>query len=195
MNRYSAFTAALIMPLMVSAQALAQSATAPMAHSTMAPAPAAGGMAMTAGKTKLSALDKMFIKKAAEGGMAEVQLAQLAQQKSQNDGVKKFAQTMIDDHTPANAKLTQLASAKGETPPTELDAKDQKMMSKLQGMDGKKFDTAYLKGQVKAHKEMLKTFQDESKNGSDADLKAFADDTTPTIQKHITMATSGNTGA
>ncbi len=194
--------AAFVMPLMMSAQALAQTtapATAPMAsgmHSTMAPAAttAPGAMAPAAGTANLSSMDKKFVMKAAQGGMAEVQLAQLAQQKSQDDNVKKFAQQMIDDHTPANQKLTQIAGTKGVTPPTDIDAADQKMMTKLQALDGKKFDTAYLKGQVTAHKTMLKLFQDESKKGTDSDLKSFADDTVPTIQKHITMAQTGKTG-
>ena len=204
MNKYLACTAFAV-PLLLSAQVLAQPAAtgtapaAPMAHSTMAPAapatmaptPSGSMAATTAGTVKLSAMDKKFITKAAQGGMAEVQLAQLAQQKSTDDNVKKFAQKMIDDHTPANDKLTQIATAKGDTPPTDLSAADQKMMSKLQGMDGKKFDSTYLKGQVKSHKEMLKLFSDESKKGSDADLKAFADQTIPVVQSHITMAQNG----
>ncbi len=210
MNKYLAYTAALAMPLAVSAQSLAQPAatstapSAPMAHSTMAPgAMAPGTMAPPAGMAgamapgsmaKLSAVDKKFVMKAAQGGTAEVSMAQLAQQKTQSDTVKKYAQTMIDDHTPNNAQLMKLASAKGLTPSTEPDAMQQKMMTKLQGLDGKKFDTAYMKGQIRAHEAMLKVFQDESKNGSDADLKSFADATIPAIQKHITMASTGKTG-
>jgi putative membrane protein len=194
LNKYLACTAAVMMPMLAIAQPAATGTApmAPMAHSTMAPAaapaPATGGMAATTGTTKLSAMDKKFIMKAAQGGMAEVQLAQLAQQKSQDDTVKKFAQQMIDDHTPANAKLTELATAKGDTPPSDLDAMDQKMMTKLQALDGKKFDTAYMKGQLKAHKAMLKLFKDEAKKGTDPDLKSFADSTEPTVEKHIDMA-------
>lgn len=204
MNKFLACTA-LAMPLLLSGQVLAQPAAtgtapaAPMAHSTMAPAapatmapaPSSSMATTTAGTVKLSAMDKKFITKAAQGGMAEVQLAQLAQQKSTDDKVKQFAQKMIDDHTPANQKLTELATSKGDTPPTELSAADQKMMSKLQALDGKKFDAAYMKGQVKSHKDTLKLFTDEFKKGSDADLKAFADQTIPVVQGHLTMAQNG----
>ncbi len=218
MNKYLACTAALMMPLALCAQAMAQTAQpgatgmAPagsMAHSTMAPgamstgtmapgtmAPPAGmAGAMTPGSTAaLSATDKKFVMKAAQGGTAEVSMAQLAQQKTQTDSVKQYAQSMIDDHTPNNAQLMKLASAKGLMPSTAPDAMQQKMMTRLQGLDGKKFDTAYLKGQIRSHEAMLKTFQDESKNGTDPDLKSFADATIPTIQKHITMASTGKTG-
>ncbi len=143
----------------------------------------------------LSAGDKKFVEKAAVGGMAEVQLAQLAQQKSQDPAVKDFAQHMIDDHTPNNAQLMKLASQKGLTPPTELDAMHEKEMSKLQALDGKKFDRAYMKGQLRDHEAMLKAFQAESSSGKDTDLKAFADATVPTIQKHISMAQTPKSGA
>ena len=114
-------------------------------------------------------------------------MAQLAQQKG-DDGVKAFAQAMITDHTPANAKLAALATSKGLTPPTDPSAAQQKMLAKLQGLSGDKFDKTYLSGQVRAHEAMLKLFERESTNGKDADLKAFADSTVPVIQKHITMA-------
>ncbi len=191
-------TAAIMMPLFAGTAAMAQTATsagAPMAPAASAPAmapaaaPATGGaMAPAASMAKLSKQDHEFITKAAEGGAAEVAMAQLAQQKGSDASVKQFAQGMIDDHTPNNQKLATLASSKGVTPPTEPSASQQKMMTKLQGMDGAKFDHAYISGQVKAHQAMLKEFQRESTNGSDTDLKAFADATIPTIQKHITMA-------
>ena len=145
----------------------------------------------TASAADVSKADKLFVVQAAQGGLAEVQLAQLAQQKSQSDTVKKFAQNMIDDHTPNNEKLTQLATTKGLNPPTNPSAAQQKMMASLQGLDGSKFDHAYLTGQVKAHNAMLKLFEREATNGHDADLKSFAETTVPTIQKHITMAQNG----
>ena len=147
-------------------------------------APAAGDSA------SLSAADKRFVMKAAVGGMAEVQLAQLAQQKSQSDNVKQFAQKMIDDHTPNNEQLAKIASGKGVTAPTELDAMHQKEMTKLQALNGAKFDKMYLSGQAKDHLTMLKLFQTEAKSGHDADLKSFAEATIPTIQSHEDMAKS-----
>ncbi len=197
-----ASTAALILPLLMGTGAAAQTGMAPTGAnassttapaSTMAPAaPASTAMAPAAGTSaSLSKTDKEFIMKAGQGGLAEVATAKVALQKGQSDAVKKYAQTMIDDHTPANQKLTELATSKGVTAPTEPSAAQQKMMAKLQTMDGAQFDHAYLTGQLKAHEAMLKVFERESTNGKDADLKAFADSTTPVVQKHITMAQNG----
>ena len=217
MNKKTAWVAALALPMLMSVGAQAQPAAAPGTTvpnaapggiSAGAPAPAmrapgntgpaspaqpssAGvnaNSATSAGPTTLSAADKKFVIKAAIGGMAEVQLAQLAQQKSQDEKVKTFAQKMIDDHTPNNAELAKIATGKGMTPPTELDAMHQKEMSKLQALDGAKFDKMYLRGQEKDHLAMLKSFQMEAKSGRDADLKSFAQATIPTIESHEDMA-------
>jgi putative membrane protein len=167
--------------------------------SAMAPATNTPGMAgagreapaATTAPADLSAADKKFVEKAASAGLAEVQAAQLAQQKSSDPKVKDFAQTMITDHTEINQKLTALAQQKGVTVPTEVDSKDQKQLDKLGKLDGKKFDKAYMKDQVKDHETVLSLLQKEAKSGKDADLKSLAETTIPTIQKHLDMAKEG----
>jgi putative membrane protein len=160
--------------------------------STMAPGgagPAKSAPAETTPMTAdLSAADKKFVEKAASGGMAEVQAAQLAQTKADDQKVKDFAQQMITDHTAANQQLSTLAEKKGVTVPTDLSAKDQKTLDKLGKLDGKKFDKAYMKAQVRDHQAMLSLLQKEAKSGRDADMKSFAEQTIPMVQKHLDMA-------
>jgi len=141
-----------------------------------------------AGDSELSAADQEFVQKAAQGGIAEVQLAQLAQQNTRSDQVKQFAQKMIDDHTPNNKQLVKLATSEGVTPPSAPNAMQQKMAARLQGMNGIKFDHAYIGGQVHAHQVMLKLFETEASGGQNPQLKAFAAQTVPTIQEHLSMA-------
>jgi putative membrane protein len=137
---------------------------------------------------KLSKSDRKFIMTAASAGMAEVQAAQLAEQKSQDATVKEFAQKMITDHTANNKQLASLAEQKGITVPTTLEAKDQKQLDALAKLDGTKFDKMYLKDQVRDHETVLKLMQKEAADGKDADLKSFAETTTPVIQQHLDMA-------
>ena len=97
------------------------------------------GNAMASGsaaKSSLSPADKRFIDKAAEGGMAEVELGQLATQKAASEDVKKFGQRMVDDHSKADQQLKQLASTKGVTLPTTLDKSAQKEYDKLSKLSG-----------------------------------------------------------
>ena len=138
------------------------------------------------------AADMSFMKKAAIGGMAEVELGQLAQQKGTGAQVKEFGARMVQDHSKANDELKQLASAKGVTLPTALDSKNQKVMERLQKMSGAAFDRAYMSDMVADHKEDIADFQKESQGGKDADVKAFAAKTLPTLQDHLKMAQTGS---
>ncbi len=140
------------------------------------------------GPPPLAAADASFIQMAAQGGMAEVQMGQLAEQTSKSRAVKAYADQMIKDHTPNNDQLKQLATSKGATLPTALSDEQQKTLTMLQGEKGRKFDHDYLQAQVQGHTEMLGTFQTEAASGTDPDLKSFAASTTPVVQDHLTKA-------
>ncbi|HEX3465919.1 MAG TPA: DUF4142 domain-containing protein [Candidatus Elarobacter sp.] len=134
--------------------------------------------------------DAQFAMQAAQGGMAEVQLARLALSKSQNGVVKTFAQRMIADHTPNNAQLASIMRSEGLTVPTSVDPNSQAMMTRLQALSGRAFNRAYLGGQVRAHQQMQILLQSEINGGHDARLKAYARTTLPTINMHLSMAKS-----
>src|SRR5690349_17575985 len=85
---------------------------------------------------KLSAPDRQFLDKAAQGGKAEVELGQLAQQKASSDDVKKFGERMVTDHSKANDQLQQLAAQKGITLPDKLNPKDQATKARLEKLSG-----------------------------------------------------------
>lgn len=74
---------------------------------------------------KMSAADKKFVRDAAQGGMAEVELGKLATEKASSDDVKKFGQRMVDDHSKANEELKQVANSEGVQLPAKLNAKDE----------------------------------------------------------------------
>ena len=133
---------------------------------------------------KMSSSDREFAMKAADGGMAEVKMAELALTKTTNSDVKQFAQRMIDDHTKANQELMSIASTKSLTLPAEPGAKNKMMMNKLSAMNGADFDRAYIKHMAEDHKMDVALFQKESMGGKDMDLKGFAAKTLPTLKEH-----------
>ncbi|HWR15912.1 MAG TPA: DUF4142 domain-containing protein [Terriglobales bacterium] len=145
----------------------------------------------------LSAADKKFVMKAAEGGLTEVQLGQLAAQKGQSDDVKKFGQRMVDDHGKANDQLKQLAEQKGVTLPTEPSAKDKAEADRLSKLSGDQFDKAYMRHMVMDHKKDVAEFKKESTTAKDSDVKNFATQTLPTLEDHLKQAeqVAGSTGA
>lgn len=138
---------------------------------------------------KMSSADQKFMMMAATGGMAEVEMARLALEKSTNDSVKQYAQKMIDDHTAAGNELMQVASTKGVMLPAQPDAKHMAMMMKMRKLSGMEFDMMYVKeAGVKGHEAMEKLFMKESMSGKDMDAKAFAAKTLPTVRMHLQMA-------
>ncbi|SDE17482.1 putative membrane protein [Mucilaginibacter pineti] len=129
--------------------------------------------------------DAKFATSAANGGMAEVAVGELASQKAINAKVKEFAAMMVTDHGKANAELMEIAKKKNITLPTEPDTDHQKMKADLAAKSASDFDKAYVDAMVDGHKKTISMFEDFVKNGKDADLKAFAEKTLPTIKGHL----------
>ena len=137
--------------------------------------------------TNPSAADQKFANEAMEGGMAEVQLGQLATQKASADDVKQFGQKMVDDHTKLNNQMTQLAPSIGVTPPTQLSAKDQALATRLQGLSGDQFDKAYIQAMVSDHKKDLHEFKKEVATTQNPQLKDAVQQGETVIQGHLEM--------
>ncbi|HXP66239.1 MAG TPA: DUF4142 domain-containing protein [Steroidobacteraceae bacterium] len=133
--------------------------------------------------------DASFYKHAAEGGLAEVQAGQLAQNKGNSQQVKDFGAMMVKDHTAANDKLQQLASSKNITLPTTASVGQMAEKAKLDVLSGETFDKSYVKGQVKAHRDTIALFRKEISSGQDPDAKAFASATLPTVKSHLKAIT------
>jgi putative membrane protein len=141
-----------------------------------------------AGMGTLSSQDQKFLMDAAISGMKEVQAGRMAAQLGSSDAVKQFGRTMVEHHTKANTELMSLAQSKGVTLPTAMEDKHRSDMSKLQAQRGADFDRAFAKMMLKDHEKAVDLFEKESTKGGDADLKAFASSTLPTLQEHLSMA-------
>jgi putative membrane protein len=139
-------------------------------------------------QTGTSASDRVFVKNAMQGGMAEVQLGQLTLQKSNNDQVKQFAQRMIDDHTKLNEQMKPVAQQLRVDVPTQVSKKDRNVMNKLQALSGPAYDQAYIKDMVKDHKDDLSEFQAEASSGQDQTVKDAAAQGSKVIAQHLQMA-------
>jgi len=138
--------------------------------------------------SKMSSSDTKFVQKAAQGGLAEVQLGQMAQEKASSDAVKQFGARMVHDHADANKKLEQIAQRDGIPVPKTLDAKDQMLKQHLEKLSGPAFDRAYMQNMVKDHKQDVAEFEHEANSGKNADVKQFAADTVPTLKSHLQQA-------
>jgi len=131
--------------------------------------------------------DKSFLKDAYEDGLAEVKLAELAGSKTGNAEVKTFAQHMVTDHTKANAELKTLADNKKVEVPAEPSTTAKGKAKLLDGKTGADFDKAYVKQAVSDHEKAVKAFAKAAAQAKDADVKAFAVKTLPTLEGHLKM--------
>jgi putative membrane protein len=132
--------------------------------------------------------DSQFASAAAMGGMAEVKLGQLAQDKSTNDAVKAFGKRMFEDHTKAGDDLKAAAVKSNINLPSDISARDQATYDRLAKLSGSAFDQAYARNMVRDHVHDVAAFKNESANGTDPNIKSFATDTLPTLQEHLKAA-------
>jgi len=143
--------------------------------------------------TAFAATSNDFVDNAAKGGIAEVETSKLALEKSSSADIKAFANMMITDHTKANTQLEALAKKHDiEVPDTTTFVKQAK--EKILEMRDESFDAAYANNQVKAHEETIELFKKEAGTVTDdkvkgaTELKAFAQEMLPALEKHLDMA-------
>src|SRR5437588_8501833 len=167
-------SSAAVIALTASVPALAQ-------HPTSAPR-------NSAAQEQLSKPDMEFMKKAAIGGMTEVELGKLAQQNGQSQPVKDFGSRMVQDHSQANDQLKSIAQQKGVQLPDQLDGEHRAMRDRLAKLHGDQFDRAYMRLMTSDHDKEVKEFRKETQTSKDPDLKRFARDTLNTIDQHDQLA-------
>ena len=131
--------------------------------------------------------DLAFMNDAAPGGMAEVELGKMAASKAQNAEVKAFGQKMVEDHSKAGEELKQLAAQKKVMLPPDVLPAHKQLMEKLSKLSGADFDKEYVAAMVEAHEKDVAAFENVSKTAADADVKAFATKTLPTLKMHLEM--------
>jgi putative membrane protein len=141
-------------------------------------------------QANLTMADTDFILAAAQGGMTEVQLGELASTNGMRDDVKAFGQRMVKDHTTINDDLKALAAQKSVTLPDNLNAKHQGMVDKMAALTGAEFDDAYIAAMVKAHTQDAKAFKAESAATQDPDIKSFLDKSIPVVERHLEHVTA-----
>lgn len=137
------------------------------------------GNATTSTTSQLDSQDRDFMMEAAKGGMAEVDMGKMAENKGQSADVKNFGKMMVTDHSKANRELMNLAQKKG----LKLDTRHP-----MEKMSDTNFDQSYMDAMVKDHKKDIAAFEKEAQKGKDADVKAWASNTLPTLKKHLKAA-------
>jgi len=132
--------------------------------------------------------DRLSVREAAIGGMAEVSAGKLASQKGGAPSVREFGQRMVTDHSKANDQLANLARADNIPLPDMLDPEHQSIYERLEKLRGAEFDSVYIAAQIQDHQRTIQLLEYEIGSGQDPDLKAFASQTLPIVIQHLQMA-------
>ena len=131
---------------------------------------------------------RKFVKEAAEGSATASALGKLAQEKGSSDAVKQFGKRMVNDHSKATEELKQAAEMAKIPVSSETPNKVKKAQDKLLRLSGAEFDRAYAKMMVSDHKEDVKAFERQARDGGVSPVKNFAAKTLPTLQEHLRLA-------
>ena len=132
--------------------------------------------------------DQKFLDFAAQTDMVEAHLGQLAADQSQTQAVKDFAQMLVTDHTNDYQQLGTIARKANLTVPNGIDAAHNKMITPFEKLKGTAIDRRYAHEMVAGHQKAIAEYKKESESGTNADLKAYATQVLPTLQKHLEAA-------
>ncbi len=129
-----------------------------------------------------------FVDMAAQTDMTEAHLGQLAADQASAQNVKDFAQMLVTDHTNDYTQLTAAATKAGLTVPKGLDAQHDKMIAPFEKLKGAAFDRSFAREMVAGHQKAIAVYKKEGENGQNADIKAYASQALPTLEKHLQAA-------
>jgi putative membrane protein len=144
------------------------------------------GLTCAAPGLALAKDEAAFIKDAVQGDISEVQLGQLAAEMASSADVKAFGEMLVEDHGAHRQKAEALANTLGVAPPTEPKPEAVEEMSKLQGLSGAAFDQEFVSYMVDDHKKDIAEYSEQASEGGQTGQ--FAQDTLPTLQKHLQTA-------
>lgn len=127
-----------------------------------------------------------FIRKAAEGGLAEVRLGQLALERGSSPQIRDYGKRMVSDHQKANDELRNFAQGWGYREfPEKVTDRARENYDNLARLSGAEFDRAFVRQMIKDHEETVELFRREAENGQNQQLKSWAKNTLPVLEQHL----------
>lgn len=139
-------------------------------------------------KPKVAPEDLNFLKDAARGGLAEVQMGQLGVSNGESKPVKDFAQQLIDDHKKINQELEKLAIRKSVILPDSVSEQHKTMLQHMSSLKGREFDSAFEQHAKDEHQKDIEKFKKASASAKDAEVRSFAEKALPVLQRHLDAA-------
>jgi putative membrane protein len=141
------------------------------------------------GNTKLQPLTpENFVVRAAVTNMAEIELGQLALEKSADPAIRRYATQLIKDHQAAQARLKSIAATAKIALPGAVDDEHRMHKEKLAELVGADFDKQYVALMQKGHEQAQKLLESAKSANLDVPLKTYASETLATVKAHAAEA-------
>ena len=132
---------------------------------------------------------KAFIRETIQGNLAEIQMGKLAQQRSNNEGVRSFGRMLVDDHTAANKRAQAVAQQLKVSPPTKPSLRQRASYAAQSIFRGASFDRRFANHMVTDHQKDIAAYRAQAGTGKEP-TAGMAKQTLPTLQKHLATARS-----
>ena len=132
-----------------------------------------------------------YLSTAGSSDQFEIQSGQLAQQMSQNPGVRQIGQMLVTDHTNSTQQLMAAAQSAGITaPPPAMLPEHSALLQQIQSAPQGQFDTVFRDVQIQAHQQALALHQAYANGGDTPSLRTAATGIVPVVQNHLNMLQS-----
>jgi len=149
---------------------------------------AASGAQSVSGSGTVASEDSSFARQACQASAAEIEIGRMAKLNTRNKTIRKFAQALSDDHARAEKELSALFARKQMPPEQKLAEDFQHSLQRLAELKGGAFDAAFKAEVIEDHERAIALFEKQAAQGTDPDLKAFAERRLPQLQDHLAMA-------
>ena len=139
--------------------------------------------------------DRTFLLKAAQAGLAEIEMGKLAQRKGGSAAIKRLGARMAADYRKFHEALASLARRKAVALPSALDRESAARAGTMQAISGAPFDREYASYVVRDHREAVAAFESAAREAKDRDLRAFAARRLPALKRHLELSRSAAAAA
>jgi putative membrane protein len=150
-----------------------------------------GGLAVAwtrGGEKTARPLDKDFLVKVATCNNAEIEVSKLADKRANSAQVKEFATMLVKEHKAAYDKLGDLLKNRKIGVVAGLEKESREEIKRLSKMEGEEFDRAFLQHMIREHKTAITIFENQAKNGQEADIRDYAKELLPHLRNHLRKA-------
>jgi putative membrane protein len=132
--------------------------------------------------------EQEFMIKANQANLADIDMARIAKQKTQNADLKDFANMIESDHTGALEDLADLMQNNGMSPSNVLSPDAKADIEKITALSGDEMDREFVNAMVADHHKAIGMFRDQLNIAQSPDVRKYAERVLAILEMHLEKA-------